>query len=31
MNTSHHDTKRAAESHAEGMMKTYAEVHYIQV
>jgi hypothetical protein len=31
MATSHHDTKGAAESHAEGMLKAYAEAHYIQV
>jgi len=31
MTTSHHDTKAAAESSCAGMMKAYAEVHYIQV
>lgn len=31
MTLSHHDTKAEAESHLEGMIKAYAEVHYIQV
>ncbi len=31
MCTSHHDTKAAAESFLERMIKVYAEVHYIQV
>jgi hypothetical protein len=30
MCTSHHDTKAAAERHLEGMIKAYAEAHYIQ-
>jgi hypothetical protein len=28
---SHHDTKAAAESRCEDMIKAYAEAHYIQV
>jgi len=31
MTTSHHDTKALAETHLEGTIKTYAEVHYFQV
>lgn len=31
MSISHHDTKAAAESSLEGMIKAYAEVHYFQV
>lgn len=31
MTTSHHDTKPEAESTCARMIKTYAEVHYIQV
>lgn len=31
MTLSHHDTKEAAESFLAGMIKMYAEVHYIQV
>lgn len=31
MTLSHHDTKEEAESHLAGMIKAYAEVHYIQV
>ena len=31
MATSHHDTKYRAESWLEGMIRTYAEVHYTQV
>lgn len=31
MSTSHHDTKADAETHCAGMIKAYAEVHYIQV
>ena len=30
MTLSHHNTKAEAESHLAGMIKTYAEVHYIQ-
>jgi hypothetical protein len=31
MTLSHHDTKAEAETHLEGMIKAYAEVHYTQV
>lgn len=31
MATAHHDTKAAAESFLEGMIKAYAEAHYVQV
>jgi hypothetical protein len=31
MAISHHHTKSEAETHAEGMLKAYAEVHYVQV
>lgn len=31
MAVSHHDTRTEAESHCAGMIKAYAEVHYIQV
>lgn len=31
MSTSHHDTKTDAETQLEGMIKAYAEAHYIQV
>jgi len=29
MFTSHHDTKRAAEAKAEGMLNVYTDVHYL--
>lgn len=31
MTMSHHDTKAEAETYLEGMIKAYAEVHYVQV
>ncbi len=31
MAMSHHDTKAEAETHLEGMIKAYAEAHYVQV
>lgn len=31
MTLSHHDTKADAETAAAGMIKAYAEVHYVQV
>ncbi len=31
MSTSHHDTKAQAEDHCAGMIRAYAEAHYIQV